>query len=155
MNSKPIMAADTAARTKASNYPEPFATRMAGRLKRPLGDLFGLRNFGVNLTVLPPGAVSALHHRHSVQDEMIYVLDGEPTLCLGDEEERLSPGSVMGFPAGSPAHHLRNDTDKDVTILEIGDRSGGDAVSYPDDDLIAERKAEGGWAFKRKDGTPY
>jgi uncharacterized cupin superfamily protein len=31
-------------RTKASNYPEPFAARMAGRDKHPLGDLFGLRN---------------------------------------------------------------------------------------------------------------
>ena len=57
-----IMAAKAPPRTKPSNYPEPFASRMAGRVKRPLGDLFGLTNFGVNLTRLMPGAVSALHH---------------------------------------------------------------------------------------------
>ena len=45
-----IRAADAPARAKASNYPEPFASRMKGREKRPLGDLFGLTNFGVNLT---------------------------------------------------------------------------------------------------------
>ena len=50
--SKPIAvtAAEAPARTKPSLYPEPFASRMVGREKRPLGDLFGLTNFGVNLT---------------------------------------------------------------------------------------------------------
>ena len=67
-------------RTKPTNYPEPFASRMAGREKRPLGDLFGLTNFGANLTRLAPGAVSALRHAHSRQDEFVYVLAGQPTL---------------------------------------------------------------------------
>ena len=82
LNDKPaaLVAADVPPRTKPSNYPEPFASRMAGRVKRPLGDVFGLKNFGVNLTCLLPGAISALHHRHSRQDEFIYVLDGAPTL---------------------------------------------------------------------------
>ena len=60
--SKPIAvtAAEMPARTKPSVYPEPFASRMVGREKRPLADLFGLTNFGVNLTRLAPNAVSAL-----------------------------------------------------------------------------------------------
>lgn len=49
-----LLASDAPPRTKPSNYPEPFASRMAGRIKRPLGDLFSLTNFGVNLTSLPP-----------------------------------------------------------------------------------------------------
>jgi uncharacterized cupin superfamily protein len=48
---------------------------MQGREKRPLGDLFGLTNFGVNLTTRAPGAVSALRHAHTTQDEFIYILD--------------------------------------------------------------------------------
>src|SRR5437879_4864351 len=44
----------------ARGYPEPFATRVAGRERRALGDVFGLTNFGVNLTRLPPGGMSAL-----------------------------------------------------------------------------------------------
>ncbi len=73
-----IKAANAPPRTKASNYPEPFASRMAGREKRPLGDLFGLTNFGVNLTRLAPSSVSSLRHAHSKQDEFIYVLQGRP-----------------------------------------------------------------------------
>jgi uncharacterized cupin superfamily protein len=38
---------------------------MAGRVKHPLGDPFGLRSFGVDLTKLAPGAVSALRHAHT------------------------------------------------------------------------------------------
>ena len=55
-----ILAADAPRREKPSVYPEPFFSRMAGRSKRPLGDLFGLRNFGVNLTELAPGGESSI-----------------------------------------------------------------------------------------------
>jgi uncharacterized cupin superfamily protein len=143
-------------RAKKSNYPEPFASRMAGREKRPLGDLFGLTNFGVNLTRLAPGAVSALRHAHSRQDEFIYVLEGHPTLVTDAGEERLAPGMCAGFKAGSGnAHHLVNRTQADVLYLEVGDRSLGDSASYPDDDIQAQLGPDGGWRFARKDGTPY
>ena len=149
-----IAAADAAPRTKPSNYPEPFASRMNGRLKQPLGDLFGLKNFGVNLTRLRPGAVSALHHSHSRQDEFIYILQGEPTLCVGDATQRLAPGMCVGFPAAGQAHHLKNDTAAEVVVLEVGDRSPGDEVAYPADDLIG-LKTPAGWTFTHRDGTHY
>ena len=149
-----IRAADAPLRGKPSNYPEPFASRMAGQEKRPLGDLFGLESFGANLTRLPPGAMSALHHVHSVQDEMIYVLEGRPTLFIGDEAVELEPGMCAGFRHGDKAHHLENRTDEDAVFLEIGDRQAGDAVSYPADDLEAAR-SEAGWTFVHKDGRPY
>jgi len=69
-----ILAPDAPPRTRPSIYPEPFASRMGGREKRPLGDLFGLTHFGVNLTRLAPGGASALRHAHSRQDELIYIL---------------------------------------------------------------------------------
>ena len=49
-----VAASEVPARSKPSAYPEPFASRMLGRTKRQLGDVFGLTNFGVNLTGLPP-----------------------------------------------------------------------------------------------------
>ena len=54
-----IEAAAAAARLRPSIYPEPFASMMEGRVKHPLGDLFGLANFGVNLTRLAPGRLAA------------------------------------------------------------------------------------------------
>jgi len=142
-------------RTKPSNYPEPFFSRMAKREKRPLGDFFGLRNFGVNLTKLAPGGESALLHRHSKQDEFIFILQGEPTLVTEREEIQLSPGMCAGFPAQGIAHQLVNRTQQDVLILEIGDRTPGDEGSYPKDDIQAVLGADGKWVFTHKDGRPY
>ena len=126
-----LFAAEVPPRTKRTNYPEPFASRVAGRVKRPLGDLFGLTNFGVNLTRLAPGAVSALHHRHSRQDEFIYVLEGEATLFTDAGQIQLQPGMVAGFAKSGTAHHLENTSERDCVFLEIGDRTPGDEVSLP------------------------
>ena len=150
-----IVAADAPPRTKPTNYPEPFASRMAGRLKRPLGDLFGLANFGVNLTRLAPGAVSALRHAHTKQDEFVYILEGRPTLHTDEGKTRLAPGMCAGFKAGTGnGHCLINETKEDVVYLEIGDRTSGDEGSYPDDDIRAAL-VDGKWRFTRKDGSTY
>lgn len=150
-----VVAADAPLRTRPSNYPEPFASRMAGRQKRPLGDLFGLANFGVNLTTLAPGAVSALRHAHSRQDEFVYILQGCPTLHTDAGPTRLAPGMCAGFRAGTGnAHRLVNETAEEVVYLEVGDRTPGDEGSYPDDDLKALRVG-GAWTFVHRDGSPY
>jgi uncharacterized cupin superfamily protein len=150
-----IAAADAPPRAKSSSYPEPFAARMAGRCKRPLGDLFGLTNFGVNLTSLAPRATSALRHAHSKQDEFVYVLRGRPTLETDAGRMPLAPGMCAGFKAGTgDGHRLINDTDEEVVYLEIGDRTPGDEGTYPDDDLKASM-VDGQWRFLHKDGTPY
>ncbi|WP_181703396.1 cupin domain-containing protein [Chthonobacter albigriseus] len=149
-----IAAASAPVRARPSHYPEPFASRMVGREKRPLGDLFGLRNFGVNLTRLAPGSQSALMHRHSRQDEFVLILEGFPTLVTDVGEALLAPGMCAGFPAGGVAHHIVNRSETDVVYLEIGDRTPGDEGSYPADDLQA-RLGPDGWIFTHKDGRPY
>jgi uncharacterized cupin superfamily protein len=150
-----ILAMEVAARTKPSNYPEPFASRMAGREKRALGDVFGLSTFGVNLVTLMPGAQSALRHGHALQDEFIYILEGHPTLITDAGETALAPGMCAGFKAGNgDAHHLVNRSAAPAVYLEGGDRGAGDAAHYPDDDLVAVR-AGNGWQFIHKDGRPY
>jgi uncharacterized cupin superfamily protein len=150
-----IEARSAPTRSKPSSYPEPFFSRMSGREKRPLGDLFGLKNFGVNLTTLNPGGESALLHRHSRQDEFIYVLEGAPTLVTDRGEVVLSPGMCAGFPAQGLAHQLVNRTNRKVTYLEIGDRTPGDEGSYPADDIKAMLGEDGKWQFTHKDGRKY
>ena len=150
-----VMAADVPPRSKPSVYPEPFASRMAGREKRQLGDVFGLTNFGVNLTRLAPNAASALRHAHTRQDEFIYILQGRPTLHTDEGRTQLEPGMCAGFKAGTGnAHRLLNETAEEVVYLEVGDRTPGDEGSYPDDDLKA-LLVEGKWKFVHKDGKPY
>jgi len=149
------LATDFAPRTKPSNYPEPFAGRMSVRVKHPLGDVFGIKDFAVNLTRLIPGAVSALHHRHSLQDEFIYIVEGHPTLFVDAGEMQLAPGMVAGFSAAGTAHHLENRTQKDCIVLEVGSKVEGDEVSYPFDDIQAIMADDGKWRFTHKNGTPY
>ena len=150
-----VMAQDVPPRLKPSNYPEPYFTMMAGREKRQLGDIFGLANFGVNLTRLKPGAVSALRHHHTVQDEFIYILSGHPTLVTDAGDTPLAPGMCAGFRAGVPnGHRLVNRTDAEVLYLEIGDRVAGDLALYPDDDLKAAM-VDGKWQFVHNDGSSY
>ena len=125
-----------------------------GRVKRALGDAFGLRNLGVNLTTLAPGAATALLHRHSVSDELVYVLEGRPMLVTEEGRQQLEPGMCVGFAAGGLGHHIVNESDEPATLIEIGDRLPGDQGEYPEDDLAASHDGER-WVFTRKDGTPY
>ena len=153
------VALDIPPRDRPSTYPQAIQTllgeRLAGREKRALGDAFGLANFGVNLTRLAPGAVSALRHAHSRQDELVYILAGSPTLRTNAGSMRLAPGMCAGFKAGTGnASQLLNETGEDVLVLEVGDRSSADEVTYPDDDLFATF-VDGRWRFFHQDGTPY
>jgi uncharacterized cupin superfamily protein len=152
----PISAKSIPATMGKTIYPEPYASLVKGRLKRKLGEFFGLTNFGVNLTYLSPGAISALAHSHSKQDEFILVLEGTPTLVLGEEEFALYPGDCHGFKAGTGiAHQLVNRSEESVTYLEIGDRTEGDEVEYPNDDLKARQLTNGVWTLTHKDGRSY
>jgi uncharacterized cupin superfamily protein len=150
-----VTARQVAPRIKPSNYPEPFAARMLGREKRILGELFGLTNFGVNLTRLLPNSCSALRHAHAKQDEFIFILEGQAVLITDAGETQLSAGMCAGFKAGTGnGHQLLNRSSEEVIYLEIGDRSVGDSVTYPDEDLQAFF-VEGKWQFAHKDGSPY
>jgi len=150
-----IVAADAPPRPKASVLPEPFASKMTGRRKHPLGELFGLTNFGVNFTRIAPGGISALRHAHSKQDEFVYILQGQPTLHTDEGLTVLKAGMCAGFKAGTGnGHCLINETQEDVIYLEVGDRTPGDEGTYPDDDLKG-KYIGGQWVFTHRDGTPY
>jgi uncharacterized cupin superfamily protein len=149
-----IRAADVPART-GTIYPQPYAAAMAGRAKRALGDLFGLSQFGVNLTVLAPGAASSERHWHESEDEFVYVLDGEVTLIDDAGEHPLTAGMCAGFKAGVPnGHRLVNRSSMPATLLEVGTRSESDRAHYPEADMAAV-KENGKFRITRKDGTAY
>jgi uncharacterized cupin superfamily protein len=150
-----LVASETPPRARLTTYPDHLAQAFSKRTKHPLGDLFGLRNFGVNLTRIAPGGISSFRHAHTKQDEFIYILEGRPTLITDHGRTPLAPGMCAGFAAGTgDAHHLVNETQEDVLYLEMGDRTPGDAASYPDDDLSV-KLVDGAWHFARKDGSPF
>jgi len=138
-----------------TGYPPPFDAIVGERVKRALGDAFGLSQFGVNMVHLPPGASSSQRHWHRYEDELVYVLEGELTLINDAGESALEAGMVAGFPAGRPdGHHLVNKSDAGAVYLEVGTRSAMDEASYPDIDLHYSHHGGRG-TFSHKDGTPY
>lgn len=159
MSDKPtpiaVIAAEVPPRSRPSTYPADLVAKIGGRQKTILGDLFGLGNFGVNLTRLPPGSASALRHAHEKQDEFVYILEGSCTLVTDAGETPMTPGMCAGFRAGTgDAHHLVNRGDTECVYLEIGDRTLFESVEYPDDDLMVRPGPDGKSVYFRKDGTP-
>jgi uncharacterized cupin superfamily protein len=124
--------------SEGSDYPAPFDIPCRGRVRRALGNVAKLTQFGVNLTHLPPGAWSAQRHWHSAEDEFVWVLEGELVLITDKGEEILHVGECAGFKAGDAnGHHLQNRSDKVAVILEMGSRRPNeDVCTYSDIDLI-------------------
>jgi uncharacterized cupin superfamily protein len=150
-----IVASEVEPRIGTTNYPPQYAGNCKTREKRVLGDLFGLSQFGVNLTTLPPGCWSSLRHWHAAEDEFIYVVEGEITLIEDHGEHVLKPGMCAGFKAGvSNGHHLVNRSGRVARYIEVGSRMADEDVLYSDVDMKLSRRNGGSYAQTRKDGSP-
>jgi uncharacterized cupin superfamily protein len=137
---------------KGTRYPAPYDEPCRARMRIRLGDAAGLEQFGVNLCRLPPGVWSSQRHWHELEDEFVYVVEGEVVLVTDAGEETLRAGDCAGFKAGAEdGHHFQNRSGSDAPILEVGSRHpGGDSAHYPDIDLLAL-----GTQYLHRDGTPY
>jgi molybdenum cofactor biosynthesis protein B len=76
-------------------------------------------------------------HGHDDADKLYYVLDGEGTFVVGDEERTLGPGEAVIAPAGD-AHGVRNEGDEQLRTLVFMAWGGG-----PDDDSEADEGEHG------------
>ena len=133
-----------------SGYPEPFRALVENRRRKRLGDAGGLTQFGINLTMLPPGAGSAHRHWHESEDEFVFILEGEVSLVEDEGETLLRAGDAAAFKAGVPnGHQLVNRGGGTVTYLEIGTRAASDRGTFPDIDLAFVKDAAGA-RFVRK-----
>ena len=88
----------------------------------PLGSSLGLKRFGVNHELLPPGRRTSPPHAHSKDEEFVFVLAGCPDVWVDGHLHRLAPGDAVAFPAGTGiAHTFINNTEEDVCLLVVGD----------------------------------
>lgn len=138
-----------------SIYPEPYAGMMAGRTSLRLGQAGGLTQFGVNLVILQPGALSSLRHWHLHEDEFVMVTEGECVLVQDAGETVMRPGDCAAFPAGVPdGHHFRNRSDHEARFLVVGSKAPQEVATYSDVDLIAHLGG-GSSRFTYKDGSDW
>jgi uncharacterized cupin superfamily protein len=135
-----------------SRYPEPFAVACQNKIRHRLAIAAGLKQIGINLLELNPGAWSSQRHWHTQAEEFVYVLEGEVVLVTEGSEEILRAGDCAAFLPGDPdGHHLQNRSGAPARVLEIGSAFMPDDVThYPDVDLRATSSG-----YFHKDGTPY
>jgi uncharacterized cupin superfamily protein len=137
-----------------SGYPGKLADSMQGRRQIAVGKAAGLTQFGANIVVLAPGALSSLRHWHEEQDEILVVLSGDLTLVDDHGETALSAGDVAAFPAGDAnGHHIVNKSGSDGTFFVVGTHTPTETAWYPDIDMMVKAD-ENGFNFTRQDGTP-
>jgi hypothetical protein len=81
-----------------SIYPEPYAAMMQGRSSLRLGEAGGLTQFGVNLVMLEPGAMSSLRHWHHNEDEFVWSSKANAPLCRTKAKPSCVPATARPFP---------------------------------------------------------
>jgi uncharacterized cupin superfamily protein len=136
-------------------YPQPYASQVAGRSYKRLGDAAGLTQFGANLVTLEPGARSSLRHWHRAEDEFVMVTEGELVLVQDEGEYVMHPGDCAAWPAGDRnGHCFLNRTDREARFLVVGSKAAHEVVTYSDEDLMIEVN-DGKPALLYRDGTPW
>jgi len=96
-----------------------------------LTELFSCQKLFVHHEILSPGKKASAPHRHTTQEELIFVLDGFPTAHLGDQAVRLTPGDFVGFNPGSEdLYFIENTTNEDVRFLVICSKQKDDHVIF-------------------------
>jgi uncharacterized cupin superfamily protein len=135
-----------------SRYPKPFDVPCQNKVRHRLAVAAGLKQIGINLLELEPGAWSSQRHWHSQAEEFVFVLEGEVVLVTDGGEEILRAGDCAAFLPGDPdGHHLQNKSGTPARVLEIGSAYlQEDETFYPDVDLKATASG-----YFRKDGRPY
>lgn len=123
-----------------------FLNANARRVNKSLGDLTGLTGIGFHLIEVEPGCETTEHHVHHHEDECVYVLDGEATAIVGENEHRIGPGDFIGFRKGGLAHSIRNTGEGTLRCIVVGERLAHDVGDYPNKRKRIYRNAGLPWA---------
>ena len=128
---------------------------MGDRSKRRLGDACGLTRFGVNLVTLAPGGQSALRHWHTLEDEFVYIVQGEAVVVTNGGEQVLTAGMCAGYAAGRARRASSGQSQCAAGDLPRSRQPvEGDNAFYPDDDVML-CEDENGTYYAHKDGRRY
>ena len=120
---------------------ERFGTRF-----RQLGEYGGCSHVGVCLEEIPPGRQAYVAHYHHLEEEQLLVLEGRPTLRLGERRIQMEPGGYVVFPAGQKVGHaLVNETDEPVRYLIIGERDPNEVTVHTDTGRVGVRLTGAGY----------
>lgn len=116
-------------------------------LRARVGYQLGTERLGFSIWELPPGQAAYPYHYHLVDEELVIVVEGRPSLRTPAGWRELEEGEVVTFPRGEAgAHQLVNRTGATVRFHAFSTSGTPDIVLYPDSGkvLAGERLPRGG-----------
>ena len=99
-----------------------------------LGALIGARKLGVSLAEVPPGKRAFPKHAHHVNEERMFILEGEGTYHCGGERAAVTAGDLIAAPPGdgTTAHQVENTSAAPLRYLTFSTKLEPEVVEYPD-----------------------
>ena len=129
-------------RDDAVHIRHPFNSNSEVFLYR-LGDRVGMQRAHLSLARVPPGRESFVLHSHGVQEEFLFILEGEGLAQIGDQHIHVGQGDYMGFPTDGTPHHLTNTGETDLVYLMGGERTSFEVSRFPTLGKIAVMTLDG------------
>lgn len=97
----------------------------------------GSQRLGASLWDVPPGEAAYPYHWHYIDEELIVVLAGRPSLRTPGGWRELAEGEVVAFRIGEDgAHQLVNRTDEPVRFLSLSTAGTPDICVYADSNKL-------------------
>jgi uncharacterized cupin superfamily protein len=105
----------------------------------------GAERLAANLYELEPGAIVSPLHFHHANEELAFVLEGEPTVRRGEGRgEVLEPGAIVAFLAGpAGVHQIANESDSPARVLIVATAELPEVAEQPEEDRLAIITADG------------
>ncbi len=99
------------------------ASQSSGAEPVQFAEAFGAKDFlgkwgHVEYVTVPPGSAIPVH-KHEVDEEIYFVLEGEGVLTTDGEEVQVGPGDLASCRSGS-SHGLRNTKAAQIELIVVG-----------------------------------
>jgi len=100
-----------------------------------VGFVIGSRKLGYRVSTLDPGHRFCPMHGHAREEELFFVIDGEPSVRTPFGTVRCRKGDFIALPVGANgAHQLLNDSSAPATVMLLSRTEEIETCYYPDSD---------------------
>lgn len=119
-------------RDERSDQPSQFDCRDA-----EVGFTIGARTLGYRVSTLNPGKRFCPLHAHAREEELFFVIDGEPSVRTPVGTIRCRKGDFIALPVGDAGtHQLLNESAAPATVMLLARNEAFEACYYPDSDKL-------------------
>lgn len=118
--------------------PTGTAAERFGSKMGPVAALIGGQKLGYNITSVDPGKWAFPAHNHWVNEEMVFVLEGNGEVTIGDQTYPIRVGDFVAFPPGgkASAHQIRNTGTQSLKYLAVSTKLVPEICEYPNSNKL-------------------